>query len=202
MRCSVESFAEQFIADVKTLVSTFLRLFKLILIMSGAIVLTGCSKAIDFQEDVLMSDGAKMEINRVERLRLVCQELSCGWALDRSEIRMSGSTSKAWENRLVPLLLDKYEGKYFLVATTIYCNDPVFGHPNPDYIQFELSESGWKRTELKPYIFGRQANLLIAPDWNAGEPKKIDVSTKETRNKGAGVKSYKKIFTPITPNNC
>ena len=172
------------------------------LIALSCIPLAGCSKGIFFEEEVILSDGAKVEIQRVIHLRRSCEAFSCGWALDQSEMRLDGIHNSTWNKRLIPLLLDKYQGKYILIATVIYCDDKEFGHPEPNYIQFELTPSGWERRELQAYIFGRKANLLIAANWYAGEPKKIDITTKETRNELAAVRNYKKVLARVTPSNC
>jgi hypothetical protein len=162
----------------------------------------GCSKAIDFDEEVLLSDGAIVEIHRSVHLRRTCEAFSCDWALDQSEIRLDRTQNSTWSKRLSPLLLDKYQGKYFLIATVIYCDDKEFGRPDPNYIQFELTPSGWERRELSSNIYGRSANLLITANWYAGEPKKIDIVTKKARNESAAVSGYKKVLARATPSNC
>lgn len=164
--------------------------------------LSGCSKEIGFNEEVLLSDNTRIEITRVEHLRRACEGLSCGWALDYSQVQMHNNNDASWKKQLIPLLLDKHDGKYFLVATTIYCNDKEYGRPNPAYIQFELVGSEWKRTELSPDIFGRQANLLIAPNWYSGEAGPVTVAVKQSRNMLAGVSPYLKMLTISTVSNC
>ncbi len=162
----------------------------------------GCSKEIGFNEEIILSDNTKIEISRVEHLRRVCEGLSCGWALDYSQVQIHDGNDVLWKKQLIPLLLDKHEGKYFLVATTIYCDDKVYGRPNPAYIQFEFVGAEWKRTELMPHIFGRQANLLIAPNWHSGESGSVSIEMKQTRNMIAGVSPYLKTLTKNTINNC
>jgi|GEM_PF-5503878 len=172
------------------------------MVILAAAMMMGCSKKIDFHEEVLLSDGTKIKINRFDHLRRACESFSCDWALDFSEIQIEGARYVSWKKRLIPLLLDKYRDRYFLITTISSCRDKEFGNPKPAYIQFELTESGWIKSEFNPIFYGRTANLLIAPDWDAGEVRMIDVPTKESRNKMAGVPKFLKTLSPVTINNC
>ncbi len=179
-----------------------LRWYWFCLIAMAMFTLSGCYRSVDFKEDVRLSSGKTIEIERKVHLDRSCEGLSCGWAFKRSEIIMHDMQNITWSQKLNPILLDDNEGRYFLVATVVGCDDPEFGRPDPRYVQFELTNNGWQRTKVKPYIFGRHANLLLAPNWYTGEPKTIDVPTKEMRNSIAGVRSYMKVLSPITPSNC
>lgn len=154
------------------------------------LVLAWSSKTVSFEEEVLLSDGHKIVIKRSEHLTRACEGFVCDWSLGRAQIQLLARDAPVWEaDRLQPVLLDiSGDGRFIVVALPITCGEYWrLNKPVPPYIQFELDGGAWKRTPVKRALHGREANLLIAPDWRGGEPSRVRLAAKAERNGSPGL---------------
>jgi hypothetical protein len=149
-------------------------------------------KTVSFEEEVLLSDGRKIVVKRWEHLKRSCEGFSCGWGLDRAEIRLPPSMaadSPSWEfPHLLPLMLDiGSRGRPVLLARPFTCGDHIrMNKPIPPYLQFELERSVWRPTSIDRRFHGRESNLLVAPDWDDGELRLVTLAAKTERNNAPG----------------
>jgi hypothetical protein len=156
------------------------------------LIFASLSRTISFEEEVLLSDGRKIVVKRSDRLARACEGFSCDWSLEKAEIqlRVAGRNAPVWEaERLHPVLLDMdATGRVVILALPATCGEHVrLNKPIPPYVQFELDGAGWKRTTPVRALHGREANLLIAPDWRNGEPALVQLAAKAERNRSPGI---------------
>lgn len=169
-----------------------------------AAVLAGSSKTISFEEEVLLTDGRRIVVQRSDHLGRACEGFSCDWRLEKAQIRLPEG-APVWEaERLQPVLLDRdAAGRLVIVALPITCGDYVrMNKPVPPYIQFELDGAAWKRTPPARALHGREANLLIAPDWRGGEPARIGLAAKAERNRNPGLMPASRRINLDLPGFC
>lgn len=151
-------------------------------------------KTISFSEEVSLTDGRKVVVKRWEHLKRSCEGFSCGWGLGIAEIKLPDSPS--WESPgLVPLMLDiDANGRPVVLGKPSTCGDHVrMNKPIPPYLQFEFVDSAWRQTSIDRRFHGREANLLIAPNWDGGERSLVTLVEKAKRNTSAGVVPLNKI---------
>jgi hypothetical protein len=150
------------------------------------------SKTVSFDEEVLLSDGRRIVVKRSEHLARACEGFSCDWSLEKARIQLTlpGRNAPLWEaEHLQPVLLDMDgAGRIVIVALPATCGEHVrLNKPVPPYIHFELDGAAWKRTPPLRALHGREANLLIAPDWRDGEPALVQLAAKTERNRSPGL---------------
>jgi len=168
-------------------------------------VVAWLSKTISFEEEVLLADGRKIVVQRSEHLARACEGFSCDWRLEKAQIRLSERAAPIWEaERLQPVLLDMDgAGRMVVVALPITCGDyRRLNKPVPPYIQFELDGAAWKRTPTVRALHGREANLLLAPDWRGGEPARVGLATKAERNRSPGLMPASRRINLDLPGFC
>jgi hypothetical protein len=121
-------------------------------------------------------------------LKKACEGVACDWSLDRSRIDLSDAS--AWELPNVhPLVLDVgLNGQPVILAKPMTCGDYVrLGKPVPPYLQYTLEGNAWRLTNPERRFHGREANLLVAPDWRHGEASLVKLADKLQRNRSAGL---------------
>lgn len=149
--------------------------------------LCGCTKSIEYEEEVLLGDPPKIEvIKRREILELLIDQLSPKWTFRRSELFLFGKNKPVWSDHLRPLYLEKLpdEEGYLLVAginSSIECYER--GRPNSYYVTIKITKD--KATEIPTphYLQGKQTNLVLTVDRLPDAPRRISIAEKDKLNR-------------------
>ena len=161
-----------------------LRLVCLVVISVG---LSACSRTISFEEEVEISPGEVIVIERSEKHGRACEAFSCGWRFENSTVAISIKEVKDWKEELRPMLLQKNkDGTIALIART------VFGGC-VRYREFVFRNSKWEEVPVEEKYFEMRINLLIADkDEFESRAKKISLSEKKKKNDQPGFPSFVK----------
>lgn len=135
------------------------------LILLFSIVLTGCTKTIDFQEEVVLDGSGKVEIlKRRYAYEYVFHQYRFIWAQKRSEIFLFDKSRPVWSADLKPLYLERLPDNqgYLLVAGI---DNPVVciqrDHPSSYYVAFHLTKDGTQEIPFPKRLDGTATNLLL-----------------------------------------
>lgn len=179
-------------------------------------LLGGCSnlRHVKWTEDVRLSDGRSIVVERRERYRMV-MDVGAGFQygplFDRSwisgELPAPIKRKVAWEGTLVPVLLDILpEGAYLVATPGAHAGRVEWQIPSGEYYAcFRLADAGWQRISLaelpmsaKPNLFGSAEEFL---DGRAEPQSHVSEEYKLKWQRDAALSSrYKKILRqPLKP---
>ncbi len=135
------------------------------LILLISIVLTGCTKKIDFQEEAILDGSGKVEIvKRRYAYEYVFHQYRFIWAQKRSEMFLFDKSRPVWSEDLKPLYLERLPANegYLLVAGI---DNPVVciqrNHPSTYYVAFHITKEGTQEIPLPKRLDGTATNLLL-----------------------------------------
>lgn len=142
--------------------------------------------AAEWREEVQLSDGRIIEIIQKRhyeegydgngRSRVVRES----WL--RFTLPETGNREIVWHENLVPMRLDVYEGKPFIVAYPPTGREfDKYGKPKPSYLGFAYDKNQWRRVPYRdiPEI-QYDANLVIK--WHPpGDVQKITLALKNSK---------------------
>lgn len=163
------------------------------LILLFSIVLTGCTKKIDFQEEAILDGSGKVEIvKRRYVYEYVFHQYRFIWAQKRSEIFLFDKSRPVWSEDLQPLYLERLPDNqgYLLVAgieSTVVCVQR--GRPQSYYVAFHLSQEGGREIPVPQRLDGMPTNLLL-PDVLRMKPANGEVFTLPEKEKLARLYGY------------
>lgn len=150
----------------------------LVALCVAAAMLSGCArKHFEWKEQVQLSDGTTVEVERSIRYGKVLRELGGPTSAWISEAMVTvfdhGKRLPTWSHAMEPFIInrDKASGKWTIVANARdYCEYAArFGSPVPTFLAFELNGTDWKYIGLPEEIVGQRANLLLGvPGKNHG----------------------------------
>lgn len=147
----------------------------------AVIELTGCAQAqsgagmkeIHWQEQVRLTTGEVIVVERGEKLRRVGQGFENGWLFDEGwlKAKLPGVGETRWEGTISPLVLDvTSKGKWYLLGiTTAYRGHEDYKLPeHKRYVAFTLTGGAWQRVpftefppEFQPNLLGNANRLFI-----------------------------------------
>lgn len=171
--------------DPKHVLQSVAAIVVLALVVVGAGLLRVAGGRLSWTEEVRLSDGRTIVVDRSNRYDDV------GWTKPASSglfqrARLAFATPrpiihlKDWEGSAQPLILDVRDGKAYLVAiVTSYSGVEEFGKPDPGYVAFVFSGDHWKRIDLKDLPSGLSVNLLVLPRADLVRHEPVSISTKE-----------------------
>jgi hypothetical protein len=160
------------------------------------VFLSACSsvsgiKHVQWTEDLRLSNGRTIVINRLEEYRSVSDVgagFRSGWLLERSNIsaELPGSPARnaTWQGSLRPVVLDELHGIVYLVGV------PANGRareewklpPHELYAALRLRGDGWERisleelpSSLQPNLFASSYALFITQDKSSGEHVNLEL---------------------------
>jgi hypothetical protein len=158
--------------------------------------LGACSneKKVEWTEDVKLSDGRMIVVNRYEEYRRVTDAgagFRVGWLFQKSritaELPAPIQRKVSWEGNLIPLVLDVRPDKsvYFVgwVATGAGMIEWKVSR-REHYVVFRLTNEGWQRIPLvelplsvQPNLLGSTERLFISGKGRSG--MRVDLKLKE-----------------------
>jgi hypothetical protein len=163
------------------------------LILASLVMLSGCSKKyFEWTEDVQLSDGTTVKVERTVRYGKVLRELggpTSAWISQATvTIVDKGKQLPTWSHPMQPFILDKEQetGRWILIASAMdYCEYASrFGPPYPTFPAFVLDVDKWRYVSLPDSAVGRKANLLLGVP-GGSQPKHLtnrDVDNANWRN--------------------
>lgn len=142
-----------------------------------------------WQEDVQLSDGRVVRIERVQQWD-VTQPLgsSKSYLAQSTKVSFAAGTAgpSAWTGGAeVPLLfdVDAASGEFLVVTYPEDCQlYYARGRPKPAYFEYRYRKDRWVPAALSAAALGREPNLLVFPN-PLGEPALISLATKADRNR-------------------
>ncbi|MBI3524737.1 MAG: hypothetical protein HY066_09535 [Betaproteobacteria bacterium] len=153
------------------------------LAMLAVLCLSGCTKVIEYEEEVILGNPPKIEvIKRREVLELLIDQLSPKWTFRKSELFLFGKNKPAWSDHLRPLYLEKLSDRnsYLLVAA-INSSTECYkrGRPKSYYVAVIISPNGATETPLPQRLEGKASNLLWSTERLPKQLQKVLVAEKE-----------------------
>lgn len=121
-----------------------------------------------WQEEILLSDGARISVRRVE-----VREIKGGGEPLRGAVHGTKITrihipdaveEVVWESVLAPMILERGTppALWTVIASPVWCEDHYnFGSPRPPYIQFDYANRQWSQRPVDPKWYGTRSNLLM-----------------------------------------
>lgn len=154
------------------LFATLFRVAKKSFAFTIVVYLLGCSseteKTVHWEEDVVLSSGAAVVVNRTQSYRRVSEPgQSSGWLFDKSSItaRLPGKEQMHWSGQLQPLVIDFGPDKeiYLLATVETYRGLREYDIPEGVYhVAFKQSDTAWERIPLNSFPIELHPNLLAS----------------------------------------
>jgi len=154
------------------LFATLFRAAKLSFALAIVVYLLGCSsekeKTVQWEEDVVLSSGAAVVVNRTQSYRRVSEPgQSSGWLFDKASItaRLPGKEQMQWSGQLQPLVIDLGQDKeiYLLATVETYRGLREYGVPEGVYhVAFRQNDAVWERIPLNSFPTHLRPNLLAS----------------------------------------
>jgi hypothetical protein len=145
------------------------KLLKILLFALLAIQAAGCSKTVQWEEDVQLNDGRIIVVTQKKRCEggdfVAKNGASCVAREAWLTIRLPEFSDKdiVWHESLDPMVLNVHQGRLFLVARPPHMLEfRAYGATNPPYFGFVWELGQWRRiafTEIPDAIYDR--NMLI-----------------------------------------
>lgn len=160
----------------------------LVALCVAAAGLSGCArKHFEWKEQVQLSDGTTVEVERSIRYGKVLREFggtTSAWISEAKVTIVDGGKHLAtWSYAMEPFIVDrdKATGKWMVVANAMdYCEYASrFASPAPTFLAFELDGGVWTYIGLPEGVVGQKANTLL------GVPGKGDGRYLDARQIGA-----------------
>jgi hypothetical protein len=144
------------------------------------------TRSFSFEEEVKLSGGSVITVNRTITQRRICEGMRCSWGRLRERISFRDDVGKevVWEEQLGPFLLDADPTLGWLVVGRAgYAGEQQkYNAERNPYVVFVLESNNWKRIDLADALIGRDTNILIEVNQDSGEPKKVTLANKQERN--------------------
>lgn len=167
-----------------------IRAWRHLVLCASVLFFSGCENRIKFSEEVQISSGKVVTIER-EVVTAAFGEVGGpgGWDAKFMSMELVDPRKPIippkWESPsgLVPIIFDWDidSSEWYLVATFFSCQSWVnHGKPKPPYAEFRVVNGAWSRQELSKKVIGRKANLLTGIR-SGGEPKRVSLGEKTTR---------------------
>lgn len=147
-----------------------IRFIPFLLLLLPGVAACSNTKSFDWREDVRLSDGRVIVVDRKEEYRQVMDVgagFRIGWLFQRSSIAANLpapiNRKVSWEGSLQPLALDiQPDRTVYLVCivTTGVGRDEWSVPDNEVHVSFHLTAEGWRRISLSQIPQSVQANLL------------------------------------------
>lgn len=125
-------------------------------------------KTVHWEEEVALSNGVTVVINRTQIYRRVGEPgQGSGWLFDRASLvaKLPGNDDVQWSGQLQPLVLDFGPDKqtYMLLTVQTYRGRSEYEVPQGiDHVAFKKSEMGWVRIPLEDFPTTLKPNLLAS----------------------------------------
>ena len=143
-------------------------LMRLMVIVFGSMVMTGCDVSRNWTEEVRLADGSLIVIKR-KIVRERFGEPGHPGRVLRQEIEYDtpGGVIR-WPGDIDPMIFDFANGKAYVVAYPQVAEECFrYGNPNPPFVFFEQMGSEWRRIYAKDVPDTLEFNLLRNA-WNIG----------------------------------
>jgi len=137
-----------------------------------AVMLSGCSndpeKTVQWEEDVALSSGAAIVINRTQIYRRVGEPgQGSGWLFDRASLtaRLPGKEPVQWSGQLQPLILDfgPNQQTYLLTTVQTYRGQQAYNVPEGVYhVAFKWTDATWNQIPIDDFPSSLRPNLLAS----------------------------------------
>lgn len=138
---------------------------KTLLAAVAACVLGGCTKTIEYEEEVALGDPPKNEvIKRREVLELVIDQLTPKWVFRRSELFLFEKPDPVWSDQLWPLYIEKSpDGQSYLLVAGIENSSVCVarGRPTSYYVTIEITRDKAIEIPTPERLEGKTTNLLL-----------------------------------------
>jgi hypothetical protein len=174
-------------------------------------------KTVEWTEDVKLSDGRTIVVQRVAEYRRVMDVgagFERGWLFQKSSITADlpapGHRKVSWEGTLTPLVLDILQDKAIYLVGTLGsgANRSEWNVPRHEfYVVLRLTDSGWERIQLaelplsaRPNLLGSTYTLFIERDGRSG--MHVDLKLKSELDSAVQTsKYYKNIIRHPAPSS-
>ncbi|MBK6631944.1 MAG: hypothetical protein IPG33_13510 [Betaproteobacteria bacterium] len=137
-----------------------------LLILSLACGLVGCSKEVDYREEVALENPSRIEvISRRDVFERGYGAHGSGWWRNRSELFLFGKRSPVWSDNLRPLYLERLpDNQGYLLVTGIDNTDVCLqrNRPTSFYVTFHISPVSAKEVTTPARLEGVSTNLLLS----------------------------------------
>lgn len=193
----------------------FKQIAKLAMFLMLGVSISGCSKTMDWKEEVLLHDGSKIIVERsVDRggrqeigQQPPIKEQSLAFVMPITNEHITWKSEFSEDVGLAdfqPMLLDISQGIAYVVATPVGCQSyNKWGRPNPPYIVFKYENKEWKRIPLQELSTEiKTPNLIYGSPDNQVEKLRtsfVKVETVQNINSSLLQPEYRTILRDALP---
>src|SRR3954470_15132014 len=143
------------------------------------------TRSISFEEEVRLTNGRVITVNRTVIQRKICEGISCSWGRLRERVLFRDESGKqiVWEEQLTAFLVDKGPQGWMMVGRAGYASEQqMYNAQRNPYVVFVLEGNDWERVEFTNALIGRDTNMLIQVNQQSGESTKVTLESKRERN--------------------
>lgn len=143
-----------------------------LLALAMVALLAQCSsdpeKTVHWEEEVALSNGVTVVINRTQIYRRVGEPgQGSGWLFDRASLaaKLPGNDNVQWSGQLQPLILDLGldQETYLLTTVQTYRGKQAYDVPEGVYhVAFKWKNAAWDRISLHDFPTSLRPNLLAS----------------------------------------
>jgi len=130
--------------------------------------LTGCSKEVDYREEVALENPSNIEvISRRDVFERGYGAHGSGWWRIRSELFLFGKRNPIWSENLRPLYLERLpDNQGYLLVAGIDSTTVCYQRNRPDsfYATFHITPDGAKEVPTPARLEGVSTNLLLSAE--------------------------------------
>lgn len=193
------------------------RIAKLAMFLMLGVSISGCSKTMDWKEEVLLHDGSKIIVERsVDRggrheigQQPPIKEQSLAFVMPITNEHITWKSEFNEDVGLAdfqPMLLDISQGIAYVVATPVGCQSyNKWGRPNPPYIVFKYENKEWKRIPLQELSTEiKTPNLIYGSPDNQVEKLRtsfVKVETVQNINSSLLQPEHRAILREVLPES-
>lgn len=163
-----------------------LKLWRCLILLAGPLVACGPKMPLQWQEEVLLSDGRMLLVERTASMKGLQEWGGPGGMKDqRYSLQFTlpdGKPAPRWNGVNMPMIFDYNPalGGWYLISNIAMCEEwQAAGRPNPPYVAYRLQDNAWKRIRIDPRLYGKRFNMQQSINYKDGMPKLVTLQIKE-----------------------